>query len=62
MSSEFSSVLSGWDVVLSVGGGILECGSCLHLWKSSGRKRAQDSVSVLTGAVSRILVDREVDL
>lgn len=62
MSSEFSSVLSGWDVVLSVGGGILECGSCLHLWKSSGRKRSQDSLSVLTGAALGILVDREVDL
>lgn len=62
MSSEFSSVLPGWDVVLSVGGRILECGSCLHLWKSSGRKRGQNSVSVLTGAALGILVDGEVDL
>lgn len=32
MRSEFSSVRSGWDVVLSVGGGICERGSHLHLW------------------------------
>lgn len=62
MSSEFPSVLSGWDVVLSVGGGMLECGSCLHLWKSFGRKGGQDSVSILTGAALGVLVDREVGL
>ena len=32
MRSEFSSVPSGWDVVLSVGGESLEPDSCLHLW------------------------------
>lgn len=32
MRSEFSSIPSGWNVVLGVGGGNLERGSCLHPW------------------------------
>lgn len=60
MRSEFSSVPSGWNVVLSVGGGSLEHGSCLHPWGPSRREGGQDSGSVLSdrdGGSS----DREVE-
>lgn len=44
MRSEFSSVPSGWNVVLSVGGGSLKHGSCLHPWQPSHKEGGQDSV------------------
>lgn len=50
MRSEFSSVPSDWNVVLSVGGGSLEHGSCLHPWRPSHKKGGQDLVFVLIGA------------
>lgn len=42
MRSEFPSVPSGWNAVLSVGGGSLEHGFCLH---PSSKEGGQDSVT-----------------
>lgn len=62
MRSELSSVPSVWDVVLTVGGGSLVCGSCLHLWQPSRKKGGQDLVSVLIEAALGVLIDREMGL
>ena len=48
MRSEFPSAPSGWDVVLSVGGGIRQRGSYLHVCPASGwtnKKAGQGSAS-----------------
>lgn len=56
MRSEFSSVPFGWNVVLSVGGGSLELGSCLHPWGPSSKKGGWDSMSILIEAALHVLL------